>query len=322
VTSTQVTVALPVLDGERWLDETLGAVRAQRLDPEIELLIADSGSRDRSREIAAKYGARVIDLEPGSFSHGGTRNLLMSEAQGEHVAFLTQDSLPAEERWLARLLGAFELADDVALAHGPYLPRSDASHMVRREFEEFFGSFSPNRRPRLFRLDGDLPSHPGPLTFFTDANGCVARWAWERVPFREAPYAEDQLLARDMLAAGFAKAYVPDAAVVHSHSYAPLAQFRRFFDEFRGLREVHGHVEQWGVRSAVRRVRSQVAADRAWLRRHAASERALQRATLESAVFHASRTVAAALGTHADSLPRKARRALSLENRDTFEPAR
>ena len=51
-------------------------------------------------------------------------------------------------------------------------------------------------------------------------------------------YAEDQLLARDMLAAGYAKVYRPDAAVIHSHDYAPLELLRRSFDEWRGLREV------------------------------------------------------------------------------------
>src|SRR5918995_89470 len=93
--------------------------------------------------------------------------------------------------------------------------------------------------------------------------------AWERVPFREVPYAEDQALALDMLRAGFAKAYMPDAAVIHSHEYATVAQFRRSFDEWRGLREVHGWVEparpvatlltiQSRVRSDVRSLRGSV----------------------------------------------------------------
>ena len=64
----------------------------------------------------------------------------------------------------------------------------------------------------------DLTAKDGTRSlFFTDANGCVARDAWERVPFRGVAYAEDQLLARDMLAAGYVKVYRPDAAVIHSH---------------------------------------------------------------------------------------------------------
>ena len=54
------------------------------------------------------------------FSHGGTRNLLMERARGAHVAFLTQDAMPAGDGWLAALLGGFALGDDVALVCGPY----------------------------------------------------------------------------------------------------------------------------------------------------------------------------------------------------------
>ena len=92
---------------------------------------------------------------------------------------------------------------------GPYRPRPDASLMVRRELDEWFGSL-PDRRRAGPRSDGAPDVR---RSFFTDANGCLARAAWERVPFRAVAYAEDQLLARDMLAAGYAKVYRPDAAV-------------------------------------------------------------------------------------------------------------
>ena len=36
---------------------------------------------------------------------------------------------------------------------------------------------------------------------------------------------------------------MPDAAVVHSHDYAPVEQLRRSFDEWRGLREVYGYTQ-------------------------------------------------------------------------------
>ena len=66
------------------------------------------------------------------------------------------------------------------------------------------------------------------------------RGAWERVPFRDVPYAEDQQLAVDMLRAGYAKVFVAGAAVEHSHEYAPRAAgaalLRRVARAARGLR--------------------------------------------------------------------------------------
>jgi rhamnosyltransferase len=315
-----VTVAIPVRNGGSLLDEVLTAVTAQRVARPLELLVADSGSTDGSREMAERHGARVLDVPPGEFSHGGTRNLLMRHATGAHVAFLTQDAVPAGDGWLAALLQGFDLDPEVALAYGPYLPRPGASPMVARELTEMFRALAPDGRPRVDRGLGPGDLRPGPVTFFTDANGCVARSAWERVPFRPVGYAEDQLLAADMLAAGFAKAYVPAAAVVHSHDYPPLQRFRRFFDEFRGLREVYGHVEEAGWRYTPARVRQGVTADRAFAAAGGAHGAELRDATLESLRFHLLRAAGSILGSRADRLPAPVRRWCSLERRGGFDP--
>ncbi len=240
----EVTVAIPVRNGGALFARTLEALSTQTVAHE--LLVCDSRSSDGSLELARAHGARVIEIDPTHFSHGGTRNLLMNEASGAHVALLTQDAEPADARWLERLLGGFELAPDVGLVCGPYLPRPDASPAVRLELERWFSSLAPNGAPRVDRLDeqerGALPvlALIGARGFFTDANGCLARGAWQRTPFRQVPYAEDRLLAIDMLRTGYARAYVPDAAVLHSHAYTSSQELRRCFDEWRGLREVYG----------------------------------------------------------------------------------
>ena len=66
----------------------------------------------------------------------------MRESQGRHVALLTQDAEPADERWLERLLGGFELEPDVGIVFGPYLPRPSAQPAVRWELEGWFASLS------------------------------------------------------------------------------------------------------------------------------------------------------------------------------------
>jgi rhamnosyltransferase len=318
-----VTIALPVLNAGPLLEEVLDAVRRQRWGGGVELLVADSGSRDRSVDVARSHGAEVIDIAPGAFSHGPTRNALVERASGEIVAFLTQDATPADDQWLARLVGAFELGDDVALAFGPYVPRPQASVSVARELEEFFAAMAPDGRAVVDRADADgaWRGVSARATFFTDANGAIARWAWERVPFPDVPYAEDRLLARRMLEAGFAKAYVPEAAVVHSHDYEPWDLLRRYFDEFRGLRETFGHVEPASPRRTLGLMRRQVAADRAWSRAAGAGSREVDLATLRSLRHFAIRAIGSQLGSRADRLPRAVRRAVSLERRATFEPA-
>ncbi len=305
-----VSVVLPTRNGARWLPEVLAAVRAQDVVEPVEIVVVDSGSTDGSPDIARDHGARVESPLPGPFRHGPARNHLMALAQGDVVVFLTQDATPVDPSWLRTLLGGMALAPDVALATGPYRPRPDAPVPVARELDQWFGSFGG------VRVDRGPQAGPSPATFFTSANGAVLRAAWEEVPFADVPYAEDQRLAVDMLAAGYAKAFVPDAAVVHSHAYPPLDQARRFFDEFRALREVYGHVEPLAPRPVLGRIRKEVARDRAYARAHGHGE-----VVGSSLRHHVLRAVGAGLGTRADRLPPAIRGWMSLEGRASYEPS-
>ncbi len=317
-----VTVAVPVLNGGPLLTETLTAATAQRVEGPVELLVADSGSTDGSPERAEEAGARILEVPAGEFSHGGTRNLLMQEARGDHVAFLTQDSTPADAAWLSRLLEGFALGERVGLVFGPYHARPGASPMVRRELADWFASFSPDGRPRL-DLAAERADSRAALErrlFFTDANGCVSRRAWEQVPFRPVAYAEDQLLAHDMLTAGWGKAYHPAAAVLHSHDYTLGALLRRVFDESRALREIRGHRADYGPRRGALVVQRHVRDDLALLRREGAPLGRRAALVPRSTAHHGARTLGELLGTRSDRLPARLRRALSLEGRGGFDP--
>jgi glycosyltransferase involved in cell wall biosynthesis len=321
-----VSVAIPVRDGASVLERTLAAVGAQRLGQpaSLELLVCDSGSRDGSVALARRSGAEVIEIAPDSFSHGGTRNLLMERSHGDYVAFLTQDAVPADEYWLLRLLEGFALADDVALTFGPYRPRPDASPIVSRELIEWFRSFSPAGSPRIDRLDSSerriqARKLLGPRGFFTDANGAVARAAWDVVPFRQVPYAEDHVLAHDMLRAGYAKVFLPAAAVVHSHDYSLWGWLRRSFDEARAMQDVYGWVEPLDARIIALNVWGLVGADWRWARSQ--PNLALGPATTlpllgRSTMHHLARTAGAVLGSRAGRLPPALVRRLSLERRN------
>lgn len=318
-----VTVAIPVRDGGELLARTFAALARQTVAHE--LLVCDSGSTDGSLEVARDHGARVLRLPASQFSHGGTRNLLMREAEGTHVAFLTQDAEPADERWLEHMLAGFELAANVGIVYGPYRPRPWASVPVRIELERWFGSLAPDGRPTIERLDADERSLPdvaliGRRGFFTDANACVAHPAWERVPFRDVPYAEDRALAIDMLRAGYAKAYVPRAAVIHSHNYTSSQQLRRSFDEWRGLRDIYGWREPASPAHALRSLRGELGATRRDQSLQGASA-ARRLATLAAvARYNLLRQAGATLGSRAALLPRAVRARLSLEGRSGSLP--
>ncbi len=317
-----VTVAVPVRNGGPRLARVLRAVREQATSREVELLVCDSGSTDGSAEVARCFGARVLSIAPSQFAHGATRNLLAREARGAHVVFLTQDAVPAMPQWLERLLAPVSSGGDVALAFGPYAPEPGASPSTARELEAFFASFDGAHIARLCDHERALPAREllGRRGFFTDANGAVARAAWERVPFRDIPYAEDQQLAVDMLRAGYAKAFVPDAVVEHSHEYSVRRRVQRCFDEWRALREIYGWVEPVTATTLRDRVLSPARADVRWARARGATPSEQAALAARAVVHHGARTAGAALGSRHDRLPEGLCRTLSLESRATFPP--
>lgn len=304
-----VSVVIPVKNGEgEFLEEGLAAVRREQeaTGTEVEIVVIDSGSKDRSIEIAHSYDATVIEIPPEEFGHGKTRNLGAERSSGEVICFLTQDATPAPG-WLAAHLEAFELDDDVGASFGPHLARADTSPMISRELEQFFGDFAPEGEPTIQRR-GDEP-------FLSNVNTCYRRECWEQIRFRDINYAEDQAFGRDLLARGFAKVYHPQAAVYHAHDYSPIEFMRRYFDEYRGLRESAGHIEPLNPGDTLKDVRKLVAADREWMRASELGTLERARWSVRSVVHHSGRKLFSALGSRTEKLPEQVERRLSLEGR-------
>ena len=296
-----VSVVIPVKNGGALLQQALAAVRAQG---DVELIVVDSGSTDGSQAVARAAGAELVEIPPEEFGHGRTRNLAAERSTGELICFLTQDAVP-EPGWLDAYREAFGLDARVGAAFGPHLPFPDTSPMIARELTEFFAGFSPNGQPALQRA--------GDLAFLSNVNACYLRECWAELRFPDIAYSEDQAFGRAMLEAGWVKAYHPGAAVRHAHDYGPVDFMKRYFDEYRGLREASGHVEPLHVRAAGR----EVLADLRWMREQGLPAGRRARWAARSVVHQGGRRFASALGSRAGSLPRSLQESLSLERRDS-----
>lgn len=303
LSSGDISVVIPVKDGERYLEELLQALQAQAVG---EILVIDSGSRDRSVTIARAAGVEVHAIDPAQFGHGRTRNLGAQRTSGDLICFLTQDATPCAG-WAEAYLEAIALADDVGAAFGPHLPRADTSPMIARELEEFFATQAPGGQPSIQRRGGE--------SFLSNVNACYRRACWEEIRFREIEYSEDQAFGRDMLERGWAKVCHPAAAVLHAHDYGTIEFMRRYFDEYRGLRESAGHVEPFGLIAAMRQTRSAAAADRRWMAAQGAGVGEQLRWSARSVVHHGGRRVFSALGSRSERVPVPLRSVLSLEGR-------
>jgi glycosyltransferase involved in cell wall biosynthesis/GT2 family glycosyltransferase len=298
-----VSVVIPVKDGERFLEELLDALAREGVQ---ETLVIDSGSRDRSREIARSAGVQLLEIDARDFGHAHTRNLGAERTSGELICFLTQDATPCPG-WLGAYREAFTLDQRVGAAYGPHLPRTQTSPMIARELTEFFAGFSADGLP--------VAQCAGDSSFLSNVNACYKRECWEQVRFRDVAYSEDQAFGSDMLAAGWTKVYHPGAAVLHAHDYSAFEFMRRYFDEYRGLRESVGHVEPFGLRSSIVGVRASLDADRRWMQAQQipAAERAAW--TARGVLHHGGRRLFSALGSRAERVPEPLQRVISLERR-------
>ncbi len=119
-----ISVLVPVLNEERHIRETVAAMQAQRFDGTIELLFADGGSDDRTREIllglaAADPRIRVLD-NPRRRTASGL-NVCLREARGEFVARMDAHTFYAD-RYLAAGVERLRRGDTEWVS-GPAVPR-------------------------------------------------------------------------------------------------------------------------------------------------------------------------------------------------------
>lgn len=113
----KVSVVIPAYNEEKYIGKTLAAVNALEKDNfEVEVLIIDGGSTDKTAEIAEQYGARVKH-EPHK-GIGFARQHGLKHATGEIVAFTDADTIIPKD-WLKKHINAL-FQDDVVCSFGTF----------------------------------------------------------------------------------------------------------------------------------------------------------------------------------------------------------
>ncbi|MBS3067483.1 glycosyltransferase [Candidatus Micrarchaeota archaeon] len=86
-----ISVIIPTINEGKYLEKTLKAVKAQDTKLKYELLICDSGSKDRTLEIAKRYTNKIFNIEKHGIWHG--RNEGAKRAKGKIFVFIDADTL-------------------------------------------------------------------------------------------------------------------------------------------------------------------------------------------------------------------------------------
>jgi glycosyltransferase involved in cell wall biosynthesis len=109
-------VIVPFHQNLRQLQMCLSAIRES--DPAIELIVAADGAVDDCREIAARHGARVVDI-PGPVGPAAARNQAAATARGNVLVFVDSDVVVAAGA-IQKLCAVLQAHPEVAGVFGAY----------------------------------------------------------------------------------------------------------------------------------------------------------------------------------------------------------
>lgn len=239
----KVSIVLPTRNGAVTLPAVLDAIARQRVDFAVEIVAVDSASSDGTVDLLRGRANRVISIPAEAFDHGLTRNLGIEQAQGDLVVLLVQDALPASDSWLTALTAPLIADDRVAGAYARQLPRPDASALTRHYLSRWVASSDAVRTVEIAdraELEALEPMAQIERCAFDNVCSCIRRSVWRQFPFHQTPIGEDVEWAREVLLAGYRLAYVPAAAVFHSHDrsaryelFRTCVLHRRLYELFR-----------------------------------------------------------------------------------------
>jgi rhamnosyltransferase len=243
-------VIIPTYQAAPYLERQL-IVLAEQEPPIKDIVIVDSSSTDRTRDIAERHGARVIVIDKREFDHGGTRTMAgMAHAKGDLLLYLTQDAMPVGKSALETLIRPLELDPVCGAVFGRQIPRENAT------------PFASHLRRFNYPATSYVRTYDDRLRFGIKAAFCSNSFAaYRRKALDEVGWFEKNLvMAEDihvcarMLRKGYTLQYVAEAEAVHSHNYTIVQDFKRYFDlgvffrKERWLLESFGRPEGEGLR--------------------------------------------------------------------------
>ena len=239
----RVSIVLPTRNGAATLPAVLDAISRQRVDFPFEVVAVDSSSTDGTADLLRRRVDRLIGIAADAFDHGLTRNIGIEQAAGELVVLLVQDALPASDSWLAALTAPLVADDRLAGTFARQLSRPDAGAIARDHLDRWIASSAVARTSSVAgraELEALEPMAQLQRCAFDNVCSCIRRSVWVEHPFRQTPIGEDIAWAREVLLAGYRLAYVPAAAVVHSHNRSARYELVRTYVLHRRLYELFG----------------------------------------------------------------------------------
>ncbi|MEW6584546.1 MAG: glycosyltransferase [Nitrospirota bacterium] len=228
-----VSIVILTHNGEKYIQNLLNAIFAQRHQNSVEVIVIDSASQDDTCKIAASHNVKVHVIEKSAFSHSKTRNFGIASSSGQFIIFITQDALPLDQYWLVELLKPFELYPDLAASYSRQIPAPDCNPVQARDI--YIGAPCVDEI-RYAKVDipsqkSDYANNVHRYIRFSNVSACYRGDLLRENPFDERlKMVEDQEWSKRMIENGHSIYYASKSIVVHSHNFTVPQTYQRFYD--------------------------------------------------------------------------------------------
>ena len=179
----RVSFIMPTLNVEALLDNVLSSIARQTYPCDrYEILLADAHSTARTREIAKKYGAIVLDDDGKNMEEG--KRLALQRATGEFIVFVDADNEITHADYIELAVKALAVNPQALGVESYYLPSpkmsSFCAYLTHRLHISDPIAWLMSTNPKLVARDGEVERWilPGnSLSYPLGANGFVFRRA-------------------------------------------------------------------------------------------------------------------------------------------------
>lgn len=221
---TRVSLVVRAYNEEKHIGRLLEGVARQTLT-DVEVVLVDSGSTDRTVPIAQGCGAKVVHIHPREFTFGRSLNLGIAAAASPLILIASAHVYPVYPDWIAHMLAPFD-DPQVALTYGKQRGMQTTQYSEHQIFARWFP-------------DAPLPQQ-GDTPFCNNANAAIRRSLWQQRPYDETLTGlEDLEWARWAHAQGYGIRYVPEAEIIHVHNETPRGVLNRYQREAMAFKKIY-----------------------------------------------------------------------------------
>ena len=230
-TTRRCSVVIPTKNGGPLFKHAIEALKKQSAWPQTELIVIDSGSTDGTVEISRAAGAKVVEIPPGEFNHGATRDLGIFIASCELVVLMVQDAVADGPDLLEAILQPFH-DPEVAGVYARQKPQPDADMLTKRNLNNWLTGRMDREDRKMESLEWYESLPPIEKYFFCNFdNVCSAirKSVWQEQKFGQMGFGEDIDWAERVLRIGYKIVYEPAAVVIHSHDRSMSYEYKRTY---------------------------------------------------------------------------------------------